>query len=442
MRILRENVKISGCFRCFFYDASSMRWHLGYTEGKRGTKARIALRRMPRWEEMEMRFSRMKVAVAAFSFFLAASGTAFAMSAAEDDEAGRQQMMNQAVSYGWELSSRTYSPDKDLEANVFNEILWKSGVGMIMQAEGREVHLPYIVPSDNIEGGFGYHGGHCVMSTAEVRSMNVTHLEQYGKENVAKRSNKPQEIYANTLVAGTYIIKTGKYISGLAIMAMQQKDAVGSIGGAAGTMLQELTQNDYEDKGDAIRITFLANTPYLSPGGVLGTLRRRYYMWDTSTAVGNRNTFDVRFYKVEDAIKEWANGGTEVKSLEAPLLYVNGHRILPYSIASDIRQDVDHFERVLYVHGKVAQAMHDGTWNRSDAVLKRESELFGDGSDDNYLYLCLPMPESKLLDDSWEKWMVVDKYYIPEGYENGGDNVPWKVQEELDKMNSLLNEMK
>ena len=110
-------------------------------------------------------------------------------------------------------------------------------------------------------------------------------------------------------------------------------------------------------------------------------------------------------------------------------------------VRSDIRRDVDNYERVLYVHGQIAQAMHDGTWKRSNAVLKRESELFSKEPNDDMLYLCLPMAQSKLGYPSWEKWMVVDKFYIPKQYQYNKDDAPSDVEEEQEKLDSLLDAM-
>ena len=123
------------------------------------------------------------------------------------------------------------------------------------------------------------------------------------------------------------------------------------------------------------------------------------------------------------------------------MLFLNGTRNVPYSSPSDVRRDVDNYERVLYVHGQIAQAMHDGMWTRSNAVLKRESELFSKEPNDDMLYLCLPMKQSKLKDASWEEWMIVDKFYIPKQYQYDKDNAPSEVEEELEKLDSLLNAM-
>lgn len=84
--------------------------------------------------------------------------------------------------------------------------------------------------------------------------------------------------------------------------------------------------------------------------------------------------------------------------------------------------------------------MRNDEWSRDKAVLKRESEIFSESPDDNYVYLCVPIPEKYLTKPEWPTLMVVDKFYIPKQYMNATD-VPYNIQEEKDKLNALLAEM-
>lgn len=404
-------------------------------------------------EVVKLRFSKAKASVLALSLSLAVSGSVFAAtSGEEEDSIGWSELQEDASNYDWTISDDKLATG-NLKDNVFEEVIKKNDFDNKMSARGLSAHLPYIVETSGISGGSGYPGGYCVFGTGEIDFLNLVHLEKkdYVPE-AEKRDNRAQNIYNNSLIAGSFVLKTSlayadewrelwdrneNIQSGAASMEGDQQ----AIAILAGEIIGNNIDAYYATKGDTNGIEFLDNTPYLSSGGILGIFRRSYYRSSGATDELNTNGSKSRFFKVEEKIKKNAGGKTEIKSLESPMLFLNGSRNVPYSSPSDVRRDVDNYERVLYVHGQIAQAMHDGTWKRSNAVLKRESELFSEDLDDNMLYLCLPMKQSKLKNTSWEKWMIVDKFYIPKQYQYDEDNAPSEVEEELEKMNSLLDSM-
>lgn len=405
-------------------------------------------------EVVKLRFSKAKAAILALSLSLAVGGTVFAATSGEEEDSYAQGLLQEdAAEEGWDLSDDKVASG-DLKDNIFGEIIKKNNLENKMAARGLHARLPYVEETTNIMDGSGYPAGYCVMGTADIDFMNLVHLEK--KDYVPadeKRDNRAQNIYNNSLVAGSFMLKSAaSYMDRFRQKWDRNNDITQGINSAdadqqgiailAGGVLSDNVNAYYATKGDTDGVELLDATPYLSSGGILGNLRRRYYRWNRDADNSeNTTSYKSRFFKVEEQIRKNADGKTEIKSLESPMLFLNGTRNVPYSSPSDVRRDVDNYERVLYVHGQIAQAMHDGMWTRSNAVLKRESELFSKEPNDDMLYLCLPMKQSKLKDASWEEWMIVDKFYIPKQYQYDKDNAPSEVEEELEKLDSLLNAM-
>ena len=409
---------------------------------------------------MELRFSGARAAIVSLSLFLAVGGTAFAMTPEEEDAIGQQMVQAAAERNGLDLSRATSLPS-DVKANVVNEIIKKNHVTSDMESEGRKMHDPYFFQKKTPIAS-GMYGGYSIMSSGALHMDNVVRFEQfenYSSLRLADRgNNRIQDIYCNSRVAGTYTVLNASSIFDLwreedsrlenvDSSAEDFRDVLGenrqSMADIAGQIVGNNVRAYYATKGDTLGVELLDATPYLSSGGILAIMRRGYFSAYGKNSNGkNTEGAKSRFFKIEEVIKKNSGGRTEIKSLLTPYLFLNGKRNLPYSVQSDNRLDVDNFERCLYVHGQIAQAMHDGMWVRSKAVLKRESELFPSikNPNDEMVYLCLPMAEEKL-EPGWEEWMVVDKYRIPAQYMNDKENAPEAVYNEIQKLESLMKSM-
>ena len=155
-----------------------------------------------------MRFSKAKAAILALSLSLAVGGTVFAATSGEEEDSYAQGLLQEdAAEEGWDLSDDKVASG-DLKDNIFGEIIKKNNLENKMAARGLHARLPYVEETTNIMDGSGYPAGYCVMGTADIDFMNLVHLEK--KDYVPadeKRDNRAQNIYNNSLVAGSFMLK-------------------------------------------------------------------------------------------------------------------------------------------------------------------------------------------------------------------------------------------
>lgn len=387
-----------------------------------------------------MRFLKKSVALAAIGVILA-TAPAFAMTGEEEHAMGRQQMLDYAAQRGWKLEN--WGATNPIHVNIFDELIQKCGREQDMINIGIPLYDPLKVDTDE-DDEYGFVGSYSIVTTGAIKADSNAKLDGTGIEH----QHRAQDIYTNSIIAGVFARELTSTIEGDirntwttadelnnefdVAQQMNTDDTLGALGNILHHSIQKRV-NDMHDKGIDKRIMKIYDgVPYLSSAGYMMTSRRINLRNHTKPS----NRYDIENKAISDSVKNKVS----VEGYSSPLLYINGKRITAYNEASEDREDIENADRVLYVYGKIAQAMRNGEWSRDKAVLKRESEIFSESPDDNYVYLCVPIPEKYLTKPEWPTLMVVDKFYIPKQYMNATD-IPYNIQEEKDKLNALLAEM-
>lgn len=388
-----------------------------------------------------MRFWKKSVALAAMGVILATAPT-FAMTGEEEHAMGRQQMVDYAAQRGWKLEN--WGATNPIHVNIFDELIQKCGREQDMINIGIPLYDPLKVDTNEIKEE-NFAGSYSIVTTGAIKADSNAKLDGTGIEH----QHRAQDIYTNSIVAGLFSRELSGTIEGnvrntwntagelnneFDVAQQMNTDDAGLA--VLGNILHQGIQkrvNDMHFSGIVKRIVNLYDgVPYLSSTGYMMSIRRAHIR----NSLKKDKTYDTQ----NDAISDSVNNKASIEGYASPLLYINGKRIPAYSEASEIREDIENADRVLYVYGKIAQAMRNDEWSRDKAVLKRESEIFSDSPDNNYVYLCVPLPEKYLTKAEWPTLMVIDKFYIPKQYMNATD-VPYNIQEEKDKLNALLAEM-
>lgn len=387
-----------------------------------------------------MQFWKKSVALAAIGVILA-TAPAFAMTGEEEQAMGRQQAFDYAAQRGWKLEN--WGATNPIHVNIFDELIQKCGREQDMLDIGIQLYDPLKVDTDEVDENY-FAGSYSVVTMGAIKADSNAKLDGTGIEN----KHRGQDIYTNSIIAGVFARCLTSVIEGNVRNTwttagelnnefdVAQQINTDSALGALGEILHQGIQkrvNDMHITGVYKRIVNLYDgVPYLSSTGNMMSLRRSHIRNNEKKA----ESYDIQ----NNAISKSVNNKVSVEGYASPLLYINGKRITAYSEASEVRGDIENADRVLYVYGKIAQAMRNEEWGKNKAVLKRESEIFSDSPDNNYVYLCVPLPEKYLTKAEWPTLMVIDKFYIPKQYMNATD-APYNIQEEKDKLNALLAEM-
>jgi hypothetical protein len=389
---------------------------------------------------MKSRFLKTGIVITTISLFFAVPPV-FAMTGQEESAMGKQQVQDCASEHNWTLEE--WDADDPVRVNIFDELIKKCGREQDMKAEGIQLRAPYKVETDESEE-LRFAASYAIITTGAINEDSNVKADSSGTTNM----HRSQDIYTNSVISGVFAKGLTSTIEGNvrntwstaeelngdfeALGQLDEDNTFGSLGDLIHHGIQTRV-NDMHNKGVDKRIAKIYDgVPYLASTGHMMSIRR----YCVKHHFNKNDRYDIQNKAISDSV----NNKVASEGFNSPLLYINGKKIIAYDEGSEIREDVENADRVLYVYGKIAQAMRNGEWNRSNAVLKRESELFSISPDDNYVYLCVPLPSKYLKDPSWPTLMVVDKFYIPKQYMNATD-VPYEIQEEKDKLNALLEEM-
>lgn len=387
-----------------------------------------------------MRFLKKSVALATMGVILATTPT-FAMTGEEEHEMGRQQMLDYAAQRGWKLEN--WGATNPIHVNIFDELIQKCGREQDMINIGIPLYDPLKINTDESDE-VHFAGCYSIVTMGAIKADSNAKLDGTGIEH----QHRAQDIYTNSIISGVFARGLTDAIEGNVrntwttagelnnefdvAQQMNTDDTLGALGNILHHSIQKRVNDMHVDGVDKRIMKIYDGVPYLSSAGYMMKSRRRSL---------NRHEKPSRSYNLQnEAISDSVKNKVSVEGYASPLLYINGKRITAYNEASEDREDIENADRVLYVYGKIAQAMRNDEWSRDKAVLKRESEIFSESPDDNYVYLCVPIPERYLTKPEWPTLMVVDKFYIPKQYMNAID-IPYNIQEEKNKLNALLAEM-
>lgn len=388
---------------------------------------------------------------------IVSSSAVFANPQADPDSEG-WQLMNQAASNAGIVLTDDELLSGDLYDNVWNELISKNPQYYEETHRYPSPKTPYLF-YPKTAGECTFYPDRYMMCPEQDFLRSSQNFEN--GDHISKPDYRAQNIYSNSNISSTFAYVNSPYdYEGKKADSDSLGKVFGFILGTKGIDTSDDTYQEASEVGTQLgssvshslvnpkiervqetrSLDLYINTPYLSMGGTLADLRKKNLNpenVDYYGSVGPSSRTKTRFAYLADAIANKTGNKVSLSGYEIPSISINGKRLAAYDDASFDRKDVDNADRVLYVYGKIAQAMVNGTWNRSLAVMKRESELFTENPDNNYVYLCVPLKEQIK-----ERYMTIDKFYIPKSYENAKtEDTPIGIQQEKAKLDSLLQNM-